>query len=47
VGPRLECWFDPHTRPEATPPEPGLEVVALGLSLDEPALQQALQALLA
>ena len=47
VGPRLECWFDPHTPADATRPEPGLEVVALGLSLDELALQQSLQALLA
>ena len=47
VGPRLECWFDPHTPAQATPPEPGLEVVALGLSLDESALHQALSALLA
>jgi cobalamin biosynthesis protein CobW len=46
VGPRLECWFDPHSRADTTPPEPGLEVVALGLSLDEPALHRALQALL-
>ncbi len=47
VGPRLECWFDPHTPAQAIPSEPGLEVVALGLSLDEPALHQALLALLA
>jgi cobalamin biosynthesis protein CobW len=46
VGPRLECWFDPHTRAAARPPEPGLEVVALGLSLDELAFHRALQALL-
>jgi len=47
VGPRLECWFDPHTPAQATPPEPGLDVVALGLSLDASALHQALSALLA
>jgi len=46
VGPRLECWFDTHTPATARPPEPGLEVVALGLSLDELAFHRALQALL-
>ena len=44
VGPRLECWFD--TSSQLPPGEPGLELVALGLSLDPTALEQELQPIL-
>ena len=43
VGPRLECWFDtsaPGQRPQAD----GVELVALGLSVDGAALELALRA---
>lgn len=47
VGPRLECWFDPRSGAAAgEPPAPGLELVALGLSLDGLALERALAGLL-
>jgi len=48
VGPRLECWFDPRSGAGASEPStPGLELVALGLSLDGLALERALAGLLA
>ena len=43
VGPRIECWFDSQA-PGERPAADGLEVVALGLSVDGAALKQALQA---
>lgn len=47
VGPRLECWFDARSGAAAgEPPAPGLELVALGLSLDGLALERALAGLL-
>ena len=42
VGPRLECWFDPVTR-SGSDPEQGLQLVALGLQVSAPALQQQLE----
>mgnify|MGYP003332601257 FL=1 len=45
VGPRLECWFDPVTR-SGSDPEQGLQLVALGLQVSAPALQQQLEAAL-
>jgi cobalamin biosynthesis protein CobW len=49
VGPRLECWFDAAAPADQRRDTPGLELVALGLSVAaEPlrlALQQALQPL--
>jgi len=42
VGPRLECWFDPAAPAAQRRQSPGLEVVALGLSVDAEALRQAL-----
>ncbi len=47
VGPRLECWFDPQAGAGGDRRGPGLELVALGLSLDGPALERALAALVA
>ncbi|WP_411867933.1 cobalamin biosynthesis protein CobW [Vulcanococcus limneticus] len=48
VGPRLECWYDPRSGAGAgEQPGPGLELVALGLSLDGQALERALAGLLA
>jgi len=41
VGPRLECWFD-TSAPGQRPQPDGLELVALGLAVDAPALEQAL-----
>jgi len=43
VGPRLETWFDSAPVVER-PPQDGLELVALGLSVDAGALEQALSA---
>jgi cobalamin biosynthesis protein CobW len=40
VGPRLECWFDSGSHLPAA--APGLELVALGLSLDPSALERDL-----
>ena len=41
VGPRLECWFDSaSTQPR--PEQDGFELVALGLDVDQAALEQAL-----
>ena len=41
VGPRLECWFDTAAPAAAAPEQPQLELVALGLSVDAAALEQA------
>jgi cobalamin biosynthesis protein CobW len=43
VGPRLETWFDSAAVGER-PPQDGLELVALGLSVDAGALELALSA---
>ena len=43
VGPRLECWFD-TSAPGQRPLEDGVELVALGLSVDGAALELALRA---
>ena len=43
VGPRLECWFD-TSAPGQRPQEDGVELVALGLSVDGAALELALRA---
>lgn len=43
VGPRLECWFD-TSAPGQRPQEDGVELVALGLSVDGEALELALRA---
>ena len=42
VGPRLECWFDAQA-PAERPEHNGVELVALGLAVDGPALEQALR----
>ena len=42
VGPRLECWFDSNSRLER-PSSDGLELVALGLSLDASGVQEQLK----
>ncbi|WP_438983306.1 cobalamin biosynthesis protein CobW [Vulcanococcus sp.] len=42
VGPRLECWFDSQA-PAERPEHNGVELVALGLAVDGPALEQALR----
>jgi cobalamin biosynthesis protein CobW len=42
VGPRLECWFDPSAMAAQRRDTPGLEVVALGLTVDATALRAAL-----
>ena len=42
VGPRLDCWFD-SAHQGGRPDADGLELVALGLSLDPAALQQQLE----
>ena len=39
VGPRLECWFDSNSRLDR-PSSDGLELVALGLSLDGTGVQE-------
>ena len=39
VGPRLECWFDSNSRLDR-PSSDGLELVALGLSLDGAGVQE-------
>ena len=39
VGPRLECWFDSNSRLDR-PSSDGLELVALGLSLDGGGIQE-------
>lgn len=41
VGPRLECWFDAQA-PGERPEHNGVELVALGLAVDGPALEQAI-----
>lgn len=41
VGPRLECWFDTAAPAAAAQEQPQLELVALGLSVDAAALEQA------
>ena len=41
VGPRLECWFDAQAQGER-PEHNGVELVALGLAVDGPALEQAI-----
>jgi cobalamin biosynthesis protein CobW len=46
VGPRLECWFDPKAAVADQDHTPGLELVALGLQVDEAALEQELRALM-
>ncbi|MFM7651970.1 MAG: cobalamin biosynthesis protein CobW [Vulcanococcus sp.] len=43
VGPRLECWFDPAAPAAQRRECPGLEVVALGMSVDGQALRAGLQ----
>ena len=47
VGPRLECWFDAAAPADQQRQEPGLEIVALGLRLEAPALRSALEQALA
>ena len=42
VGPRLECWFDSNSRLDR-PSSDGLELVALGLSLDVAGVQEQLK----
>ncbi len=42
VGPRLECWFDSNSRLDR-PSTDGLELVALGLSLDASGIQEQLK----
>ena len=42
VGPRLECWFDAQA-PAERHEHNGVELVALGLAVDGPALEQALR----
>ena len=42
VGPRLECWFDSNSRLDR-PSSDGLELVALGLSLDVSGVQEQLK----
>ena len=42
VGPRLECWFDSNSRSDR-PSSDGLELVALGLSLDVSGVQEQLK----
>ena len=41
VGPRLECWFD-SASVQPRPEQDGFELVALGLDVDQAALEQAL-----
>ena len=41
VGPRLECWFD-SASVQPRPEQDGFELVALGLDVDQAALEEAL-----
>ncbi|MFM8260374.1 MAG: cobalamin biosynthesis protein CobW [Vulcanococcus sp.] len=46
VGPRLECWFDPAAPANQRREQPGLELVALGLTVDANSLRAALESAL-